>query len=57
MPIRGVRNPVPKVKPAQNSGIFSAKGQQKLDPVKRPAKVQAAFDEAHRNINYKYSKQ
>lgn len=55
MPIRGVSNPVPKTKPATNSGIFSGKGQQKLDPVKRPPKVQAAFEEAHRNTNYKFS--
>lgn len=54
MPIRGVRNPVPKTKPPTNSGMFSGKGQQKMDPVKRPAKVQAAFEEAHRNTNYKY---
>jgi len=55
MPVRGVRNPMPKVKPATNSGMFSGKGTQKMDPVKRPPKVQAAFEEAYRNTNYKHA--
>jgi hypothetical protein len=51
--IRGVKNPVPKVMPATNSGIFSGKGSQKLDPVERKGAVAAAFNEAHKNTNRK----
>lgn len=53
MPIRGVKNPVPKVMPPTNSGIFSGKGSQKMDPVERKGAVAAAFNEAHKNTNRK----
>ena len=52
--IRGAKNPVPKVKPATNSGMFSGKGSQKLDP---PAKLcsggKAAVAEAYKSTNRK----
>jgi hypothetical protein len=51
--IRGPKNPFPKVKPATNSGIFSGKGTQKMDPVKRTGAVSAAFNEAHKTTNLK----
>jgi hypothetical protein len=53
MPIRGVKNPVPKVMKPTNSGIFSGKGSQKMDPVERKGAVAAAFDEAYKNTNRK----
>ncbi len=57
MPIRGAKSPVPKKIPAQNSGILSDSGKgQKMDPVKRDPKVQAAFTEAHANHTRKFSK-
>ena len=37
MPIRGVKNPFPKIMPATNGGLFSANGSQKKDPVKLPS--------------------
>jgi hypothetical protein len=56
MPIRGVRNPFPVKKGPGNSGIFSDSGKgQKLDPVKMPPKVRAAYNEAHKNTNLKAS--
>lgn len=53
MPIRGAKNPFPKVKPPTNSGMFSGNGSQKLDPVKRTGAVAAAFNEAYKNTNSK----
>jgi hypothetical protein len=51
--IRGTKNPFPKVKPATNSGIFSGKGSQQMDPVERKGAVAAAYNEAHKNTNRK----
>lgn len=54
MPIRGAKNPFPKVQKPTNSGIFSNSGAgQKLDPVKRDGAVAAAFNEAYKNTNLK----
>lgn len=48
------KSPFPKVKKAMNSGIFSNSGAgQKLDPVKRPPKVEAARAEAMRKTRKK----
>ena len=46
MPIRGVKNPFPKIMPATNGGLFSANGSQKIDPVKQPAVVKKTMTEA-----------
>jgi hypothetical protein len=46
MPIRGKRNPFPKVMPATNSGMFSGNGSQKNDPVKQSAVVKKTVNEA-----------
>lgn len=46
MPIRGVRNPFPKVLPPTNGGMFSASGTQKMDPVKQSAIVKKTVAEA-----------
>lgn len=53
MPIRGARNPMPKVKPPTNSGMFSGKGSQKMDPVKQSPAVQRTVAEAYKNTNNK----
>lgn len=55
MPVRGTRNAVPTVKPPTNSGMFSGKGQQKLDPVKQSPIVRKTLDEAYKNTNYKFA--
>lgn len=47
MPIRGVSNPMPKKMPAKNSGIFSGKGSQKMDPVKQPDITKKTLNEAY----------
>jgi hypothetical protein len=49
MPIRGVRNPFPKVLPPTNGGMFSANGKQKMDPVKQSAIVKKTVTEAMRS--------
>ena len=49
MAIRGVKNPFPKVMPATNSGMFSGKGSQKMDPVKQSAVVKKTVAEAMRS--------
>jgi hypothetical protein len=49
MPIRGKRNPFPKVMPATNSGMFSGKGSQKDDPVKQTPVVKKTVAEAMRS--------
>lgn len=49
MPIRGVKNPFPKVMPATNSGMFSGKGSQKMDPVKQSPVVKKTVAEAMRS--------
>lgn len=46
MPIRGVKNPFPKIMPATNGGLFSANGSQKMDPVKQPVIVKKTIAEA-----------
>jgi hypothetical protein len=46
MPIRGVKNPFPKVMPATNSGMFSGSGKQKMDPVKQSPVVKRTVAEA-----------
>jgi hypothetical protein len=46
MPIRGVKNPFPKIMPPTNGGLFSANGSQKMDPVKQPAIVKKTIAEA-----------
>lgn len=51
--IRGPKNPFPKVKPPTNSGMFSGKGSQKMDPVERKGAVATAFNEAYKNTNRK----
>jgi hypothetical protein len=48
MPIRGVKNPFPKVMPPTNGGMFSANGTQKMDPVKQSAIVKKTVAEAMR---------
>lgn len=53
MPIRGVKNPVPKVMKPTNSGIFSGNGSQKMDPVACKGAVAAACAEAYKNTNRK----
>lgn len=53
MAIRGARNPMPKVKPATNSGMFSGKGPQKMDPVKQSSAVQRTVAEAYKCTNKK----
>lgn len=49
MPIRGVKNPFPKVMPATNGGMFSGKGAQKMDPVKQSEVVKKTVAEAMRS--------
>jgi hypothetical protein len=49
MPIRGVKNPFPKVMPPTNGGMFSANGTQKMDPVKQSAIVKKTVAEAMRS--------
>jgi hypothetical protein len=46
MPIRGVKNPFPKIMPPTNGGLFSANGSQKMDPVKQSAIVKKTIAEA-----------
>jgi hypothetical protein len=57
MPIRGKKNPFPKITKMTNSGMFShgtAGGKQKLDPTpKLPAAVTRAAKEAMKKTNYK----
>jgi hypothetical protein len=48
MPIRGVKNPFPKVMPPTNGGMFSGRGSQKMDPVKQSAIVKKTVAEAMR---------
>jgi len=49
MPIRGVKNPFPKVMPPTNGGMFYANGTQKMDPVKQSAVVKKTVAEAMRS--------
>jgi hypothetical protein len=49
MPIRGVKNPFPKILPATSGGMFSSDGKQKMDPVKQPAIVKKTMAEAMRS--------
>lgn len=49
MPIRGVKNPFPKVMPPTNGGMFSANGKQKMDPVKQSPIVKKTVAEAMRS--------
>lgn len=46
MPIRGVKNPFPKVMPPTNGGMFSGNGSQKMDPVKQSTVVKKTVAEA-----------
>jgi hypothetical protein len=48
MPIRGVKNPFPKIMPATSGGMFSSDGKQKMDPVKQSAIVKKTVAEAMR---------
>lgn len=38
---------MPKKMPAKNSGIFSGKGSQKMDPVKQPDITKKTLNEAY----------
>ena len=49
MPIRGVKNPFPKVLPPTSGGMFSSDGKQKMDPVKQSAIVKKTVAEAMRS--------
>ena len=51
MPIRGVRNPFPKVLPPTNGGMFSANGKQKMDPVKQSTIVKKTVAEAMKSTH------
>jgi hypothetical protein len=46
MPIRGVKNPFPKVMPPTNGGMFSGHGKQKMDPVKQSPIIKKTVAEA-----------
>jgi hypothetical protein len=49
MPIRGAKNPFPKMTKPTNSGIFSDSGKgQKMDPVRRPSPIPKTLAEAYR---------
>jgi hypothetical protein len=49
MPIRGVKNPFPKVLPPTSGGMFSSNGKQKMDPVKQSEVVKKTVAEAMRS--------